>query len=174
MVSIPRRASGVAFALLLSAAALAGCKQNVLTAKAATEGDAESIRTAEAAWSQEMAQKNPDKFAAHYAPDAVVYVSGAPLMRGRDAVKAGISEAFKDPNFALSFSPEQVVVANGGDIAYATGSYTGTGTDPKTKKPHTVKGTYLTVYRKETDGTWAVTADFAGELPSEAMAKPKA
>ena len=32
-------------------------------------------------------------------------------------------------------------------------------TNPKTKKPMTDKGKYLTVYAKQTDGSWKAVAD---------------
>jgi hypothetical protein len=43
------------------------------------------------------------------------------------------------------------------DMAYLQGTYTMT--DPKTKKPMTDKGKYLTVFTKQPDGSWKAIAD---------------
>jgi hypothetical protein len=38
--------------------------------------------------------------------------------------------------------------------------------NPKTKKPITDKGNFLTLYRKQNDGSWKATEDFnASEIP---------
>jgi hypothetical protein len=38
--------------------------------------------------------------------------------------------------------------------------------NPKTKKPITDKGNFLTLYRKQSDGSWKATEDFnASEIP---------
>jgi ketosteroid isomerase-like protein len=50
------------------------------------------------------------------------------------------------------------MASKGGDMAYSQGTYTMTVTNPKTKKPMTHKGKYLTVYTKQTDGSWKVVA----------------
>jgi len=44
-------------------------------------------------------------------------------------------------------------------MVYSQGTYTLTMTNPKTKKPLTDKGKYLTVYTKQADGSWKVAAD---------------
>jgi ketosteroid isomerase-like protein len=44
-------------------------------------------------------------------------------------------------------------------MVFTQGTYTMTMTNPKTKKPVTGKGKYLTVYRKQADGSWKAIAD---------------
>jgi ketosteroid isomerase-like protein len=46
-----------------------------------------------------------------------------------------------------------------GDMVYLQGTYTMTMTDPKTKKPLTDKGKYLTIFTKQPDGIWKAIAD---------------
>ena len=47
-----------------------------------------------------------------------------------------------------------VEVAKSGDIAYSRGTYEMTATDPQTKQPILIKGTYVTTFRKAADGSW--------------------
>jgi ketosteroid isomerase-like protein len=57
-------------------------------------------------------------------------------------------------------------VAGSGDLAYSRGTYTMTMTDPKTKKPVTDHGSYVTDYRKQPDGSWKAVADIVtSEVP---------
>jgi ketosteroid isomerase-like protein len=71
-----------------------------------------------------------------------------------------------DPNFKLDFSSQKVEVSKDGESAYTQGSYQLTVSNPKTKKPITDKGNFLTLYRKQSDGSWKATEDFnASEIP---------
>jgi ketosteroid isomerase-like protein len=49
--------------------------------------------------------------------------------------------------------------SKGGDLVYSLGTYTMTLTNPKTKKPATDKGKYLTIYQKQADGNWKARVD---------------
>lgn len=66
---------------------------------------------------------------------------------------------FADPNFTLTFASTRTVASKGGDMAYSQGTYSMTMTDPKTKKPVTDKGKFMTVYAKQPDGSWKAVAD---------------
>ena len=59
----------------------------------------------------------------------------------------------------MTFQFTKVMASKGGDMVYTQGTYTMTMTNPKTKKPMTDKGKYLTVYTKQTDGSWKAVAD---------------
>jgi ketosteroid isomerase-like protein len=179
------RSSGriVAAAALLLACACQKTTESVDPVPDPT-AEAEVIKQAEIDWSKEMAQKNPDKMAAHFAAGAPIYLSGSPMIHGPLGVKAAMAKAFRDPAFRLEFTPDDVNVAKNGDMAWVTGSYEATATDPKTHKPRTVQGQYLTVYTRSVDcgdaapagtrapgkclGKWLVSADFAGDLPPQA------
>jgi ketosteroid isomerase-like protein len=87
-------------------------------------------------------------------------------MKGRDAIRAAWAGMVADPNFKLDFSAERVDVAKDGEMAYTRGPYQLTVSNPKTKKPVTDKGTYLTVFKKQADGSWKAVEDFtASEIP---------
>jgi ketosteroid isomerase-like protein len=52
-----------------------------------------------------------------------------------------------------------VKASKGGDMVYTIGTYTQTMTNPKTKKPMTDTGKYITIYTKQADGSWKAEAD---------------
>jgi len=130
------------------------------------EADAKAIRDLEAAWTKDAAAKNVDKWAGYMAEDSVVLAPNEPVVRGRDKAKEMIKAMVADPNFAISFQPTQVEASKGGDFAYSVGTYSMTVSD-KDKKPVTDKGKYVTVYKKQADGSWKAVADmFNSDMPA--------
>jgi uncharacterized protein (TIGR02246 family) len=106
-----------------------------------------------------IAAKDFEKFMSYYADDASELVPNTPVVNGKDAIRAAWKPFFDDPNSSLAFQASRVEVAKSGDLGYAQGAYTETTTDPKTKKPVTDKGKYVTVYKKQADGSRKVVAD---------------
>ncbi len=160
------RQSKWSFALTLAFGALWLCACQAKAQAVDTSKEAMMLRQAEQAWSQEMSLKDPARFAAHYAADALVATTGAPAMHGPKEAGMVIGAMMKDPAFNLTFAPDQVTVARSGELAYSRGAYKLTSTDPKTGKPMTVDGVYVTVYTKGPDGRWLASADLAIDLPT--------
>ena len=104
--------------------------------------------------------KDPAKYNSYYAPDAVIATAGRPAAKDERAVSKAIKDDIADPNFKLSLSNEKTEVAASGDLAYRRGSFKITATNPQTKQAEQSAGTYLTVYRKQVDGSWKVVEDF--------------
>lgn len=152
----------------VSALALGAC-QKAAPAKSESTADtaaiAASIKQMEAGWSAEMAQKDAAKWLAHYTPDATLIMPMSPVLRGMDAIKPAAAATFADPNFSLTFVSDNVKVAKSGEMAVSTGSFKATATDPATKKPGTLNGSYITVYEKQADGSWKVSYDLATVVP---------
>jgi len=121
--------------------------------------DEKAIRALEEEWSKAAMAKDATKFAGYYAPDASLYIPGAPAMHGKAAIADGLKTAMSDPNFSLSFKTAQVHVAKSGDLACSEGTYEETGSIPVSKKKVEEKGNYVTCYSKQADGTWKAIAD---------------
>jgi ketosteroid isomerase-like protein len=125
--------------------------------------DAQAIRDLETAWAQAFAAKDWDKTFAFYADDASLFIPDAPVVNGIAAMKAAVKANLEDKNFSLTFVLDKVDVAKSGDLGYSQGASTTTFTDPKTKKVLTVKGKYVTVFKKQTDGSWKAVANIVNE-----------
>ena len=147
----------------LALAALgAGCSNAPVTPSTPADtraADVQAIKDLETAWLKDLSTKDADKFAGYYADDASGLYPGAATLNGKAAIKAGIAPYLADPNFAYTFQSTRVVASRGGDMVYSEGTYSWTMTNPKTKKPVTDKGKYLTVYMKQSDGSWKAVAD---------------
>ncbi len=121
--------------------------------------DMQAIKDVETAWVKDAASKDPAKWASYFTDDGAGLYPGAPTVTGKDALKTAMGPMLADPNFALTFSSTKMMASKGGDMVYSYGTYTMTMTNPKTKKPVTDHGKYLTVYTKQADGSWKAAAD---------------
>lgn len=143
--------------------ALAACNQAPPPAPDTREADAKALRDMESTNQKDWAAKDPDKLANFYADDAVLYVPGAPPVKGKAAIRMALGDMVKDPSMTLSYTTETAEAAKSGDIGYTAGSYTMTMTDPKSKKVMTSKGSYVTVFKKQADGSWKAVQDMANQ-----------
>lgn len=139
-------------------ALLSGCSQ--------TAAPMEGTATAEGAIRQLLAESEKN-FAAHdfdkimkfYASDGVLLLPGRPMLKGADAIKAALRNSFGDPNVTVTVKPESIVVAASGEIAYGYGTGISTITDPVNKSVTTAKSKWVTVFKKQPDGSWQAVAD---------------
>jgi ketosteroid isomerase-like protein len=148
----------------LGVLAMTGCDK-MGTVDRAKEGQA--LRQFEADWAKELPNKDLAKETARYGPDALLVVPGQPPVKGPDGIGASMAGAWKDPNFSLTFAPDDVTVSKSGDMAYTVGHYTETETDAATKAKATHTGQYITVYTKDDKGAWKAQIDAAFVGPQE-------
>jgi uncharacterized protein (TIGR02246 family) len=92
-----------------------------------------------------------------YDKDAVVLMAGQPAWRGKSEVTSNAAKMFGGAKFSdVKFNTSTVDV--GGDYAIETGTYEMTVTEPG-KKPAPDKGKYLTIWKKQADGSWKIYRD---------------
>jgi len=137
----------------------AGCSNAPAPPPDTRAADVQAVKDIEAASLKDAAAKDADKWATYFAEDASGLFPGDGMLNGKAGIKAAMATYFADPNFSLTLQSTRAMASKGGDMAYSQGTYTMTVTNPKTKKPMTHKGKYLTVYTKQTDGSWKVVAD---------------
>ena len=157
---------------IVAALAGSGC-----TKGAEAAGDAaqisDSIKAQEAQWEKEYAAKDLNALAGHYAEDAALAGPGDAVASTDVDRRKAIQALITDPNFKLSFASDRVEVAKSGDLASSRGHYSLTMTDKATNKPAESSGTYLTVYKKQADGTWKAVEDFITPGPAPAAVAAK-
>jgi len=149
------------FATFIGSTAIAltviGCNQTADT----HDADVQAIKATEAQWNQDYVSRDVDKIASHYADDAVLVAPGSPATSGKSAIHDALKQMVADPTLSLKFQASTVDVSKSGDLAYTQGSYTLTATDPQTKQLINDHGSYVTIYRKQSDGTWKAVSDIA-------------
>lgn len=158
--------------VLIGALVVASCAQQPVPQQPDTRAEEEAtIRASVKEWSAAAQAKDAAKFVSFYAEDGVIMLEDGPDIHGMAAIREGIGGMMQDPNFALSFEADNVVVARSGDLAYETGHYTMTLTGPDTK-PATEQGHYVVVWRKQADGAWRVAVDVPVSDPPAGSASP--
>jgi uncharacterized protein (TIGR02246 family) len=133
--------------------------------------DERAVREADAAWSKAAAAKDVEAYLSFFAEDALVLPPNAPMLTGKESMRKGLSEEMANPGFALSWQASKAEASRGGDLAYSIGTYQVTMKDAK-GKPVTDRGKYMTVWKKQPDGTWKGLVDMANsDLPAPGAAK---
>ncbi len=130
----------------------------------------EAIKIDEVHWNNDWKSGDASIVTAHYAPSAIVMMPGSPPAAGPAAIKAAVTQAMDDKAFSLVFASDKVDVAASGDLAAARGAYTQTSTDPQSKAIVSERGTYVTIYKPQPDGTWKAVWDInTPGAPEQAM-----
>jgi ketosteroid isomerase-like protein len=151
------------WALALAIVALAGCggmkheHKEMAADPAAIE---QELKTIEAGWEKDYQAHNVDNAVAHYSSDAAVANPGIALASDEVSRKMAITQFLSDPSMKVTFASDRVGVAKSGEIAYTRGHYAVDSVDPKSKQPKTETGSYLTVWQKQSDGSWKAVEDF--------------
>ena len=162
---------------LLGTAALAmtlgGCNKTT-SAKGASDPDSakQAIQADQAKWSQQFKAKDTEALVDHYADDAYFVAPGVAGTEGSTPIRQIYADASTDPAFDVQLSVAKVDAASSGDMAYARGKFTEKYTDKKTGKVMTDSGSYLTVYKKQDDGSWKAVEDFAAADPNSTKPVP--
>ena len=121
----------------------------------------QAIQADETKWNKQFKDKDTEALVGHYADDAFFVGPGFAGMEGSTPIRQIYANASTDPAFEIHFSSDKIDVARSGDMAYARGKFTEKYTDKKTGKVMTDSGSYLTVYKKQDDGSWKAEEDFA-------------
>ena len=94
-----------------------------------------------------------------YAPDGMVMMSGMPAWKGKAGIEQNAKEMFAAVDVKdFKFTTDDVAVS--GDLAVETGTYTMTIT-PKGGKAIPDTGKYITVWKRQADGTWKIYRDIS-------------
>ena len=164
--------------LLLSALPLSACTKPAAqadgnAAAANTDAAAAAVKNVEAEMLAAFQAKDATKLTSHYASDAILAIPGR-TVKGTAAITKANTDDLADPAFSLAFVNDKTDVAASGDLAYTSGTFNVSYTDPKSKAVVKQNGTYVTVFRKQSDGSWQAVADIAtpGAPPAAPAAPP--
>jgi uncharacterized protein (TIGR02246 family) len=149
---------------ILTCAALlacAACNQTAPAPSAKPDAAAETaaIEKLEQAQIAAITARDQAGATALYADDAVFISDHGEASRGKEAIGSAFKTFLADPAIKIDYKPGAKVLSDGGDMAYSTAEFTETYTDSATKKLVNIKGTNLSVWKKQADGSWKLVAD---------------
>jgi len=120
--------------------------------------DRQAIQAACADWSKATQAKDLEKTMSFYVDDAMVLSPKVPLIQGKGTIRQRWTQMFAIPGPGLTFTTGDVEVARSDDLAWEHGAYEFATTDKKGKST-TERGKYITIWKKQADGSWKVAAD---------------
>ncbi|HEX2568526.1 MAG TPA: DUF4440 domain-containing protein [Polyangia bacterium] len=102
-----------------------------------------------------------------------MYAANPTIRFSAPAVKVSPSELAKEfpPDLRLSWSPEEAMAAASGDLGFTWGRWTLHGKN-KDGSPREVHGKYVTIWKKQADGTWKFVLDTGQPDPAPVPATP--
>ena len=137
--------------------ALTACESKPPAPPDTRAADEAAIRTAEAAMIKTFAALDAAGAVGFYTEDVVGMSADSPAIHGRENMRQYFETLFKEkPEFAASTA--KVEVARSGDLAYSMGTGTMT-VKPKKGKPVQSGVKYVSVWKKQPDGTWKIIVD---------------
>lgn len=141
---------------------LTGCGET----KIDTKSEGERLMQISREWSKSAATDNVEKTLSYWADDAVMMSSGQPPLKGKKAIREMVEGTSKIPGFKISWEPLSVSVSKSGDMAYMIEKNQITMNDTL-GNPITKFGTGVTIWRKESDGTWKNIVEIVVDEPSQ-------
>ena len=159
-------AAAAAFIILSAAAVMAagsapagGEKEGV----AASNDAANVLLKADADFDQAVAEKRAGAWVAAFAPDGIMF-RGGEVVQGPAAILELMGPSFADTSFSLRWTPVHADIAASGDLGYTYGTYESKspGADGK---PVVRTGMYVTIWKKQPDGSWKVVVDLGSANP---------
>ena len=111
----------------------------------------QQVRDAENGFAATMAKRDHKAFATFIAEDAVFFGGENRAYRGKKAVVDSWKGLYEKPDAPFSWRSESVEVIESGELAHSSGPVF----NPKGER----MGTFNSVWRRESDGSWKVVFD---------------
>lgn len=117
-----------------------------------------AIRKTDIAFSKATVDRRLDGFRDFIAEDVAAIRPNQPVVRGKKAFVESWAHNLEDPSHTLAWQPLLVEVSKSEDLGYSIGSYELKKSDASGTQ---VIGTgkYMTIWRKQKDGSWKVVFD---------------
>jgi len=119
----------------------------------------------EAHFAKDVAERGGAAFADWFAEDGVALGNGKAPVVGRVAIAKSADSSPKE--YQLTWTPTDAMMGPSGDMGYTWGHFEGHSKDAN-GNPVTTSGRYMTIWRKQTDGSWKVVLDAGANEPAGA------
>jgi ketosteroid isomerase-like protein len=107
-------------------------------------------------FARQAAARGVDGFADYLAEKDLLKFEGPgqPISTTREEARAALKKGWGDRPFLLRWEPLKADAAASGELGYTFGEWTIQGANGKVSKGH-----YVSIWKKQTDGTWKVVVD---------------
>jgi ketosteroid isomerase-like protein len=163
-----RPRAGPKTAILVAACVIGGVAGRTLVqlrAQTGPQSDGRALVQADGDFARSVAERDRQRFLSFIGDPTTFNGGTANELRGRDAVLKEWTRFFNPNGPTLSWTPTKGEVIGAGDVGYTTGrSIVRTRTTNGTITER--RGEYLTVWRRQGDGSWKVVFDTGSTLPA--------
>ncbi len=133
----------------LLALAVSGCAPQV-----DLEAEAAAIRElTDVEWMEAGQAKDIERWVSFHTDDALLLLPNAPLVTGKEAIRAVVSDLLLNRGYKGSWETTKVEVARSGDLAFSYGPQETTVNDAE-GNPVTDRQKWVAVWKKQPDGSW--------------------
>jgi ketosteroid isomerase-like protein len=139
---------------------------NVRSSALPTSG-ADTLLQLEADFMKAAAEKGSQGYMSYYAEDSAELPNGEDAILGKENI-AKTMGFLDDKNNRLTWTPVHADMAASGDLGYTYGTYEFQSIG-KAGKPTVESGKYVSIWKKQKDGSWKVVMDMGNSSP---QAKP--
>ncbi len=122
-----------------------------------------ALQDADRAFDRATSERRLDGWVDFFAEDGAMLAPGGPV-RGKLAIRDHMGRALSDTSFTLRWRPTVSDVGAAGDLGYTMGQYEARHRDEKGSLVART-GTYLTVWKRQADGSWKVALDVGVQDP---------
>jgi uncharacterized protein (TIGR02246 family) len=153
---------GAIIVLLAAPPAFSQTKNPSAVPEAASEAFAEAKRGIDkgnAEWIEAWEKGDPERIAAIFTDDGIMLSQGGKVFKGRQQILERQKAAMQSVTPPIKVSVITVKIWLDGDAAYETGKYKYEYTE--NGKPATEEGRYVTMWKRQSDGSWKLTMDMA-------------
>ncbi|HEY7027088.1 MAG TPA: DUF4440 domain-containing protein [Gemmatimonadales bacterium] len=111
-----------------------------------------------------VAEKGVEGWVSFFADSGIQMPEGSGIVIGHDAIRKHMTGFFGDTSQKLRWTPDKAEASSDGTLGYTIGHWTLTVRD--SMGPHEAyRGKYLTVWRRQADGSWKAEADVGNTEP---------
>jgi uncharacterized protein (TIGR02246 family) len=126
------------------------------------EAAIKAIGAADSAFARATTERGADGWAGFFAHDGVMMIPGSTVV-GRAAIRSLMTPELADTTASFTWHPVTVDAADDGDLGYSIGRWDRA---PRAGGGKPARhGSYVTVWRKQGDGTWKVVLDIGNADP---------
>jgi ketosteroid isomerase-like protein len=124
---------------------------------------ADTLKQLEGDFMRAAAEKGSAGYMSYYADNAVELPNGGDAIVGKSNIAGGMG-FLDDKNNLLTWSPVGADIAASGDLGYTYGTFEFRSKD-KDGKENVDRGKYMTIWKKQADGSWKVAVDMGNSGP---------
>ena len=104
-------------------------------------------------WMEAGQAKDVERWVSFHTDDASLLPPNAPIVTGKEAIRAVVSNLISTPGWAASWQTTKIEVSRSGDLAYSYGPQQTT-VDDAEGNPVTDQQKWVAVWKKQPDGSW--------------------